>query len=309
MSRTGTRHTGVRPGIVFPVALALITLLVGCASAAKPGRSVAHGDDPGAIIEAHTAQVSADGPYRDPTSDERARGRDAIRKLLAHPDDEAGQDAAFGKLGYTTAHGVDPITNRRYSMFSMSPTSAPAWGILLVDRSAPPRVVFEVPHPGFDINTDDLGVSLYHLVPGSVLLVAGQHRLAGGGAADVAHNDKSMFHAMATEFAKGGLGQVQLHGFADKNLPDAQVVVSTGVGQVTKAAKDIADGLKAGGLIVCRAWATTCGRLEGTSNEQGKAADEIGAQFLHLELGWVVRRDPQLRDVVARVVAGHLPIS
>jgi len=259
------------------------------------------------MIEAQTAQVSREGPYRDPGEAERERARSAVRLLLAAPDDLAGQDEIFGGLGYVSAHGVDSTTGRPYSMFSMSATAEPAWGVLLVDRSAPPRVVFEVPHPGFDTNTDKLGVALYRLVPGSILLVAGAHRAAAGGAADVAHNSKSMFHVLATEFAKGGLGQVQLHGFADKNLPNAQIAVSTGASSVTRLARDVADGLQAGGMEVCRAWAATCGRLEGTTNEQGKAADELGAQFLHLELGWEIRRDPDRRDLVARTIADRLP--
>ena len=299
-------EAGGRPRLIVLVVVAMAVVLMGCTEA-KRTPAVAPPEDPGALIEAQTAKLSPNGPYRDPDQAERAQARDAVRLLLAHPDDVTGQDAAFGKLGYAAAHGVDPVTGRQYSMFSMSATAEPAWGVLLVDRSAPPRVVFEVPHPGFDTNTDGLGVALYHLVPGSVLLVAGAHRAAANGDADVAHNDKSMFHVLATEFARGGLGQIQLHGFADKNLPGAQVVVSTGTGQVTQQAHGVADGLETEGLVVCRAWATTCGRLEGTTNVQGKAADALGRPFVHLELGWVIRRDAQRREVVAKVLASHLP--
>ncbi|MET7395262.1 hypothetical protein ABZS66_17410 [Dactylosporangium sp. NPDC005572] len=263
--------------------------------------------DPGALVEAHTARVSRDGPYRDPTDHERAQARDAVRLLLDRPDDGAALGAAFGALGYTAAEGADPATGRPYRMFSMSPTEEPAWGILLVDRSAPPSVVIEVPHPGFDTNTDKLGVAVQRLVPGAVLLVAGAHRAAAGGAADVAHNSASAFHVLATAFAERGLPQVQLHGFADKNLPEAQVVVSTGAGAPTRLARDLATGLEQdAGMVVCRAWDQRCGRLEGTENDQGKAAAALGAQFIHLELGWVIRRDPQQRAAVARTLAGLL---
>ncbi|WP_260728741.1 hypothetical protein [Dactylosporangium roseum] len=286
--------------------IVLIAVLAGCTATARPAPATGPSDDPGALIEGRTALLARDGPYRDPDQVERSRGRDAAQLLLAQPDNVTDLDAAFGRLGYTAAHGVDSATGRRYSMYSTSPTAEPAWGVVLIDRSAPLRFVLEVPHPGFDTNTDKIGVALYHLVPGSVLLVAGAHRAAADGAADVAHNDKSMFNVLATEFAKGGLKQIQLHGFADNNLPDAQVVVSTGAGRAIPLARDLANGLQGAGLVVCRAWAAKCGRLEGTTNVQGKAADEIGAQFVHLEMGWAVRGDPQRRDVVVHAIAGCL---
>ncbi|GGM48858.1 hypothetical protein GCM10007977_058070 [Dactylosporangium sucinum] len=261
------------------------------------------GSPPGSIVEAHTARLSRDGPYRDPSAPERAKARAAVRLLLDRPDDRAAVDAAFGALGYPASAGTDPATGRPYRMFAMSPTEEPAWGLLLVDRSAPPSVVVEVPHPGFDTNTDKLGVAVHRLVPGAVLLVAGAHRAAQGGAADVAHNSGSMFHTLATAFAGRGLPQVQLHGFADRNLPEAQVVVSTGAGAPGRLARDLASGLEAGtGLVVRRAWDQRCGRLEGAGNEQGKAAAAVGAQFIHLELGWVIRRDPRQRAAVARAL-------
>lgn len=288
------------------LAIAVVLMLGGCSEQALPAPVPGPSGDPLAVVEERTALLSRDGPYRDPDQAERAQGRAAARLLLAGSDDVTDLDGAFGRLGYDSAHGVDAATGRRYSMFSMSVTDGPAWGLVLADRSAPLRYVIEVPHPGFDTNTDKLGVALYRLVPGSVLLVAGAHRAAGNGAADVAHNDMSMFHVLATELARGGLSQVQLHGFADKNLPDAQAVVSTGAGRVSPLARDVASSLQGAGVIVCRAWAATCGRLEGTTNVQGKAADDIGAQFLHIELGWVIRGNPERLDAVARTVAARL---
>ncbi|MFF5232811.1 hypothetical protein [Dactylosporangium sp. NPDC000521] len=272
-----------------------------CSEQALPAPS----DDLLAVVEARTALLSRDGPYRDPDQTERAQGRAAARLLLAGSDDVTDVVGAFGCLGYDTAHSVDAATGRRYSMFSMSVTDAPAWGLVLADRSAPPRYVVEVPHPGSDTDTDKLGVALYRLVPGSVLLMAGAHRAAGHGAADVAHNDMSMFHVLATELARGGLSQVQLHGFADEHFPGAQAVVSTGAGRASPLAREVASGLQDAGVVVCRAWATT-GRLAGTTNVQGQAADDLGAQFVHIELGRSVRGDPGSRDAAARAIAGRL---
>ncbi|MEV4134793.1 hypothetical protein AB0J72_21795 [Dactylosporangium sp. NPDC049742] len=263
-------------------------------------------DDLLAVVAERTALLSRDGPYRDPDQAERAQGRAAARLLLAGSGDVTDLDGAFGRLGYDSSHSVDAATGRRHSMFSMSVTYGPAWGLVLADRSAPPRYVIEVPHPGFDINTDRLGVALHRMVPGSVLLMAGAHRMAGNGGADVAHNDRSMFHVLATELARGGLSQVQLHGFADKHLPGAQAVVSTGAGRVSPLARDVAAGLQEAGVVVRRAWTATLGRLEGTTNVQGRAAADIGAPFLHIELSWAIRGNPERLDTVAHAIAGRL---
>jgi hypothetical protein len=155
------------------------------------------------------------------------------------------------------------------------------------------------------MNTETLGIAVNRRVRGSVLLVAGAHRLAGNGDGDVAHNPKSLFHVVATEFARDGLPQIQLHGFADKNLPGAQAIVSTGAGPLRRLAKDLAHSLEDVGLDTCRAWSQKCGRLEGTRNEQGQAAGELNSTFVHLELGYSVRRDEAGRDLVVRAIAAQ----
>jgi hypothetical protein len=100
-----------------------------------------------------------------------------------------------------------------------------------------------------------------------------------------------------------GLPQIQLHGFADKNLPDAQAIVSTGAGRANGLARDLADSMEDAGLDTCRAWTQKCGRLEGARNEQGQAADELAATFVQLELGYSVRGHPEGRDLVVRAIA------
>lgn len=267
------------------------------------------GQDPGILIEAMTAGMSSDGPYRDPVAEERAQARRAVRLLLEQPDDLAGQDEVFESLGMRAIHDVDVATGRAFSIFIAVGSDERAWGALLVDRSETPQHLIEVPHPAFDLNTEKLGLALQQRLPGSVLLVAGAHRAAAGGSADVAHNSGSLFHVLATEFARGGLPQIQLHGFADKNLPDAQVVVSTGAAEVTTLARELATALADAGLVTCRAWSAKCGQLEGTRNEQGQMAAELDRTFIHLELGWSVRRQESNRELVARTIADQLAVG
>ncbi|BCJ64899.1 hypothetical protein [Polymorphospora rubra] len=285
------------------LATVLVVALAGCA---EPEKQTTVPVDPEAVLMENLAGLDRDDPYRDPDPDERESARQAIRLLLDDPGNPSRPDEILARLGFTAYHDVDPATGRPFSLFVMNSTDEPAWGALLVDRSAGVRTVIEVPHPTADINTEKLGIAVFRQLPGSVLLVAGAHRTAADGAADVAHNERSMFHQFSVEFARKGLLQIQLHGFADRSLPDAQAVVSSGPATVSRAAREVGDGLADAGLTTCLAWLTRCGRLEGTRNEQGRVAAEQDAPFIHLELGWSVRGDPASLDRVAKALGDRL---
>lgn len=292
---------------ILATAATLLALLAsgGCADESDESRAVP-GPDPERLVANLVEGLSNSGPYRNPTAEERGNARRLARSLVTDWADRAGQDEPFADLGFTAQHGEDPATGRPFSLFLADGSDERSWGVVLVDRSVAPRQVVEVPHPGFDINTEKLGLALHRQVPGTVLLVAGAHRQAAAGAADVAHNSRSLFHVLAVEFARNGLDQVQLHGFADRNLRDAQAVVSTGSAPTHPLARRIADGLTEAGLTTCRAWVTRCGQLEGNRNEQGKAAADLETAFVHLELSWSVRGDAAARERVVRALAGQL---
>jgi hypothetical protein len=284
--------------------LFLVTALPGLVAC---GGSPAHPEatppaDPGALIMERLAGLTPDGPYRDPTKSERATGREGIGRLVSSPAAPAEAERSFTDLGFRPIEGVDPVTERPFLLF-VDGSSDRGWGAALFDRSMPVRVVVQVPHPGFDIHTEILGIDLHRRVPGSVLLVAGAHRAAADGAADVAHNDRSLFHVLASEFAKRGIPQIQLHGFADRNLPGAEAVVSSAAASVSDLTRAVAEKVAGTGVVTCRAWAARCGRLEGMTNEQGKVAATHRAPFVHLELGWTIRSDPARRDGVIRAVS------
>ncbi|TCB91307.1 hypothetical protein E0H26_25700 [Micromonospora zingiberis] len=250
--------------------------------------------------------MSPSGPYRDPDATERQAAHRAARSLLAAADTTDATDRLFADLGFEARHGIDPTTGRECSIYLASGSDSRTWGAVLADRSAAPRTVIEVPHPGFDINTEKLGLALHRRVPGSVLLVAGAHRQAADGAADVAHNNRSLFHSLAVALAESGLDEIQLHGFANRNLPTSDVVVSTGSAPTNQLARRIADGLSDLGLRTCRAWVRRCGQLEGRTNQQGRAAAAAGSVFVHLELSWSIRRDATSGDQVVATLAERL---
>lgn len=251
-------------------------------------------DDLEERLAAFAARLRASQPYRDPRPEERRLAAVALGRLVASRTDPSG----LIRLGFSHTDEVDGATGRRYAKYVGG-----AWGIVLVDLSAPARLVVEVPHPNSDLCTERMGTHLFRLVPGSVLLMAGAHRRAGNGAADVAHNDASLFSALAAEAADRHLPQIQLHGFADHNLPGLDAVVSTGNPTAVPAAVRVADGLRDFGLATCRSWENPRGYLEGASNVQARDASRAGSVFIHLELSWRVRGDGRLRSGAVEAVA------
>lgn len=254
-----------------------------------PRSDAAPAVDLAAEVRRFAAGLDDDDPYRPPERSERRRLVSALRAL------EAGETTDV--LGFTMRTGVDRETGRRFGL-AVNPPGERAWGWYLVDLSAPVRLAIEVPHPNSDLRTEAIGLALYRAVPGSVLMVAGAHRRAGNGAADVAHRADSMFHAVATDLAERGVTQVQLHGFHDDNLPDTDVVISAGAGDAGATVRRIADRVDED-FRVCRPWQEDCGRLEGTTNEQGREAARQGTPFVHVEISRTVRDD---RDAWAKLV-------
>ncbi|MGC9667474.1 hypothetical protein ACNTMW_13065 [Planosporangium sp. 12N6] len=260
----------------------------------------------GARLEEHLAVIAArldpGQPYRDPRPGERRLAVSALGHVLRARPDPLAAAAAFARLGFAYTDEVDAGTGRRYAMYRDG-----VWGVVAVDLSAPAGLVVEVPHPHSDLCTERMGACLFALTPGAVLVMAGAHRRAGGGAADVAHNDGSLFHALAAEAARRRLPQLQLHGFADRNLPDVDAVVSTGAPApapaAVRAAGHVADHLAALGLATRRSGDTPGGYLEGTRNVQARTASRAGTVFVHLELSRRVRADGRLRAGTARALA------
>lgn len=280
-------------GVVLALALALTLLLMPAAGPAPQTSGPVPGTGLDTLVTEFTAALSADQAYRPPKAGER---RTAAAGLTALLDRRDGGD--FRKLGFSVQDRVDAATGRSYTIATNEPGTERAWGMYVIDRSAPPSLVVEVPHPGFDLRTELFGVDLFRRVPGAVLLVAGAHRKADDSHADVAHEEDSVFHVIAAALAARGLTQVQLHGFDDQNLASTDIVLSSGAAAAGGAAHRAADRLTAAGFAVCRAWADRCTGLEGATNVQGKAAAENDTGFLHVEMSRTVRDSPQHREQV-----------
>jgi hypothetical protein len=299
-----------RPAVVYGTVLAVLLILT-AVGAVVTGLAIRHGrfdvnrkNDLEARFAAFASRLNVSQPYRDPYPDERRLALTALNHLVQGPrSDLSAATSALRQLGFEHIENVDAATGRRYALYTDSAQDSRAWGMLLVDLSAPTRLVIEVPHPNFDLRTERMGVQLFRLTPGAILLMAGAHRNAADGKADVAHNDRSMFSALTAGLADRYLPQIQLHGFADESLPDEDAVVSTGTAPHTSAASRVAEALDRAGLATCRAWQQRCGSLEGTLNVQARAAERAGSVFIHLELNWRVRSDEGLRSAAVKAVA------
>jgi hypothetical protein len=252
-----------------------------------------------ARIESFTDAMAATQPYRPPDHAEQASAARGFADVVAH---NRSTDTALASLGFTVADLVDPVTHRPLTIVQNEPNSARAWGMYLIDRSAPPSLAVQAPHPAFDLHSELFALDLFRATPGAVMLLAGAHRRADRNRADVAHDPDSMFQVMATYLAGRGLAQVQLHGFDNESAPGYDIVLSTGTTPTSDAAIRLGGGCHAAGLATCLAWAQVCAGLEGTTNVQGQLAKRGGTAFLHVEMSRTVRDSEMYRSLVGKVL-------
>nr|WP_079034613.1 hypothetical protein [Streptomyces hirsutus] len=254
-------------------------------------------------ILTYTKTFKRDGPYAPPDADQRDRLARGVGRLLDQDPREA--DELLAPIGLRVTRLTDTATGRRYDEVAAPGEGASTrWGRLYLNADSPVRWSAQVPHPVADQATESLGLRLLEDNPGGALVLAGAHRRAGDGdegdrVADVAHREDSAFHLIVVELQKRGVPGIQLHGFAEASAKRYDAILSGGAAQSAPGeASALADRLEADGLRVCRGWSAHC-PLEGTSNVQGKAAQQHHAVFLHLELAPDGRGEgPRSQEVV-----------
>ncbi|MGW7823927.1 hypothetical protein ACWGLF_38830 [Streptomyces puniciscabiei] len=229
----------------------------------------------------------------------------AIGQLLDGHRAQAEQ--RLSQRDFTVRTVFDRPSGHRYAEVADRTDSGVAprgWGRVYLDLDHRPTWSVQVPHPGFDLGTEQLGVRVLRGSPGGILVIAGAHRKAGAGnSADVAHRRDTVFHAICAELARRGMPGIQLHGFAASAAPDYDVVASTGAGSAGRQdGRDLADALRQHGFRVCRAWARSC-PLEGLTNVQGQVADADHVPFLHVEFAPTVRAGGPPAERAAAAIA------
>ncbi len=179
------------------------------------------------------------------------------------------------------------------------------WGTYAVRPGGRPLDV-QVPHPRSDRRTEEMGLALFQATQARLLMVAGAHRTAGGGDADVAHRSDTVFAAVSSDVVDEDTVVVQLHGFApDQHDAPSDVIVSSGTREGSRLVRRIIRALDDAALDAC-VYGDGCDVLGGTRNVQAEAAREAGAQFLHVEVSARVRDDDDRRDLLVRTLGAAL---
>ncbi|WP_432118405.1 hypothetical protein [Streptomyces sp. bgisy032] len=255
-------------------------------------------------ILSYTADLGPDDAYAPPDDTQREHVAESVGHLLDGETTRA--ERLLAPLGLKLTRLTDTDSGRRYDEIAAArPGKAERWGRLYLTADSDVRWNVQVPHPVSDRDTERLGVRLLEDNPGGSLVLAGAHREAGRrDAADVAHQEDSMFHTVVVELQKRDVPGVQLHGFAKESHRPYEAVLSTGAARrtLTEAAA-LADGMEADGLRVCRGWSARC-PLEGTRNVQGRAAERRHATFLHVELSPDARGDGTDAEAAAKALSG-----
>ncbi|MFB6526367.1 hypothetical protein [Streptomyces sp. NPDC056399] len=308
--RAGARSAAtVRPPAAAALAALLVLLLVGAtgcsggpagsdgASATpRPSGSGASAEtvvDLRSRVTAFTGQLSAHGGYRGPDLAQRRAVADGVRLTLDGELSSARKRLAA--VGWTVRTLRDRTGGRVFAELADDDAGVArqrGWGRVYVSLGGGrPRWTVQAPHPVADLHSERLAVGTLLSAPRGILVLAGAHRDAdGGGGADVAHREDTVFDAVCAMLAGQGLPALQVHGFADDSLPGEDVVVSTGRGDAARRpAERLADALDLRGLGVCRADGEECGDLEGRRNVQGVRAAALRVPFLHVEFNRSVR--------------------
>lgn len=275
---------------VFVVlALAAVATLVAALSRAAPPEPPPSLEEQ---VREFTPRLDPRGPYRPPDAGERDALVGAVSTLVGSGADAAArgvlEDAGF-TVGVTrNAAGVEYLVARS------DPASPRSWGLIAVPIGRTPRLIVEVPHPNADYDTENVGLAVLAAAPDSVYLQAGAHRRADDERADVAHQEDSLFHALAVHLSgRLRLPQLQLHGFGERDDLDADIVLGGGPDDPAPPVRALADRLEDAGLDVCTAWDGACSELEGRTNVQGRAAALLDLPFAHVEMSASTRSDPE----------------
>ncbi len=261
----------------------------------------------GRIVDAMPGRGSEG--YARPSPEEASEFADLASSMEA--GDLGGARRSAEALDYTLVWYEDNATGRRLLMAreeaDPSREAGRGWGTLVADPGGD-DVLVEVPHPGFDIKTPQVGVELFRETEARVLLVAGAHRYAWGDKrSDVAHAPDTAFDA-AHEALLPTRYVVQLHGFHSGGKGRyPEVVLSGGVAPAPAGVKAVYRSMKGAGIDVgLFDGGSRFGDLAGTTNVQGISAREAGSRFIHVELARDLRTQAADRSRLVQALAESL---
>lgn len=247
--------------------------------------------------------------YRTPTEEDRVVFAEIM--LLVNDGSLKSARKLAEKNGYTLHRYIDQQDSEAVSFLLLEETPVKnGWGMVVVRESGTNNVIIEAPHPVSDRGSEWVAMDLYRSLGARALLVAGAHRTASGGSADVANVAGSVFEAMHQALLYkapiwGGKPLVlQVHGFSTAKHPEYPQVVlgyETGSSVVLETiVLELRSSLEARGISVglCdgKSWRELCG----TKNVQ--AASSKGAMFLHMEISEGLRAGDEVLIAALREV-------
>jgi hypothetical protein len=296
------------------LALVVVVLIAGCVRTGSSGSAgpdpTASGGTPQSLASTVEDAVAA-GPsrgsdaYREPSSAQADEVAAAVVGLLAG-DDRPSTPDGVGIGNAVDADGRD----LRVVAEDRGEDDLRGWGTYAVLSGAgtPAKLVVEVPHPRADAGTEELGPRLFAALHADALLVAGAHRSSGKGA-DVAHDSASAFAAVDRAIVGRGTVVIQVHGFDEsQHRGRADVVLSSTTSTPDPLVVDLADALDRAGFRPCVYDGKDCDALAGTRNTEGAHARQVGATFIHLELGSDIRqKGHEQEDLIAAITSVLTP--
>jgi hypothetical protein len=259
-----------------------------------------------------------------PTMEQMSAWQTLLQALLE--DDLAGacnlieaNDFPYQLIDYTD----EGNGGQRYLMLKEHSPISLGWGSYLMRAAQPVReLVIEVPHPRYDLGTNEEGVDMFRQLNARALLMAGTHRCANSAYSlaeaqqtsegttkacsdsrepyrdsDVAHAPQTIFHSTHQLLVppKGNTLALQLHAHGRTTCPDLFISNTTTIPgnftiQLTQNARthcaDFSVGYPNDGLSECS--------LVGSSNIQGQYSNSaFGPEhFIHLEQSRRLREQP-----------------
>lgn len=245
-----------------------------------------------------------------------------IQECVGQPSRTQGGLEALNQRAATVGLHLSKIVTEKEEFVlldEVQPTKG--WGKVLFRTGPCDPLVLEVPHPGFDARTPELGIELFEQSRASVLVMAGAHRLNSSQPSgeqperqisDPAHSTSTFFHAAHQGLEQPGQTVLQIHGFAARSDKDPQAVMSDGRDDsydppALTALSSEFNAAKISHQVVNfeEDWLTARSNVQGQSMEQKGLTGQGGpSQFVHLELEASMRTDPAKFQSVVQAL-GH----
>jgi hypothetical protein len=262
------------------------------------------GTDVLALLNTFIAPLSAVQGYREPTGTELTNALAGLGKLLTSTTDAS---TLLTPLGFTVVTDIEAVTKKSFALaYSAPPTDQRGWGFFLFDLSAPIDLIIEAPHPIADPNSAQMAFAHWQKRKGALLMVAGAHKDAASGLANVSLQTNNVFHQLAASYASRKIGQIQWHTYTDATAPGLTQVVSAGTGNAGAAVKRVSTELTAAGFAVGNAWDSSGSgtSLTAVTNVQGLDAAAKGSTWIHIENNLTTANDTAARAKAVQAVYG-----